>query len=259
MATYTTDLPDHEYRASKRLSCSALMKFSKGCDGDMVPQKAAEFGRAFHSFMEGRPQDVISVRGKTDKAVKRGSKVHEALQDIISPNQVLVSPSELGKLHEMLAACLANPDTKRCYEAQGDCEASIAWDAVGDWRQPQEMKSRIDKVVLEGGRPVAIIDYKTTSCTTPEDYEVAAIKYGYAVPAWAYGESVRLAFDLDVAPPFIHSIHSKIPPYPTWTKRFTATELAYGRELFAAMMRHYQAMEKTHEQQRKAESVVGAA
>jgi hypothetical protein len=163
--------------------------------------------------MDGR-----TTAGKAAKA--------ELVQYLIdNPNALLCNEEESALVTNMMECLLANKGSREILESEGICEKSIRWEQrVGAHRVP--CKGKIDKYFPGGG---IIVDLKTATDPSPQEFSRACVTYGYHNQAALYCDGADAAYEPDSAAKFIWVVVGNEPPHDVACYRMMAASLDLGQ------------------------------
>lgn len=159
-----------DYRSIPRVSNSDLTRLKEEFLGNnrFIPQRAMQFGRAFHSHLL-EPESV-------------GGIIEQLLPDL--------KPVESSRL-EQLTAQVRNDSFCRRYLRKSECERTVLFT---DPLTQLACKARLDMVYTSPkSRNALILDFKTTSARTQSQFLQSCYDYDYDRQAAFYIDSLRHA------------------------------------------------------------------
>lgn len=182
------DATDEEYFAMDALDQSQLKAFLKNPKewaydrlyGDHTPTDAMRFGTAFHAFLLGTSEVVCLNEGETF----RSQKNKDWRDEQESMGNIVVSYDDMQLLKRMKQNLIdTRPDMYDLID-KGTCEQCIVWkhDKTG-----LELKAKPDLI------PTGVdylVDLKTASSASAQDFHRHAIDYGYHIQASFYRQAV---------------------------------------------------------------------
>ena len=227
------DLSDAEYRRLEAVSRSDLLAWAYPSD-KKIDAMAARVGTAFHSIMlEPHKVKAQYVTGPdVDRRTKEGREAFAwAEEQADADDKTLIPHREFGLLKEM-AATVANhpkigPLRRSIREGKSRAELTVVWESQGVL-----LKARLDQVTDK-----AIIDWKSTGCTEPEQFAESCIRYRYHVQAAMYQDAWHAATGEML--PFAFVAVAKRPPITCWAHRIDQRDIDHGRELYTTLVGLY--------------------
>jgi len=199
---------------------------------DDVDTEAFKFGRAFHcSILEPDVfaatwaiEPKIDRRTNAGKAAALAFEADNAGKEIIGSNDyaACLAMAETVKSHPMASWLVANKQ---------DIEVSALWQ---DAATGLECRSRADAIVP---KVKTIIDLKTTTDASPDEFERSLYKWGYHRQAAFYLDGFK-ACGMDVRR-FAFVAVEKKPPYAVCVYQIDDEAIEYGRRENRSLMNLY--------------------
>lgn len=194
------------YRSLPRISNSDLTELHNNIFGIIRPKpvKAFAFGSLIHSLI---------LEPETEPEVPTGVWIDWLVAERIS--EIAASDEHLQKLLRW-----------------GKKEQVILWDCADTGLL---LKSKLDLVLR---RKSLVVDLKSTSCATFEQFMESAVKYDYDRQAAFYLDSVGCS-------KFGFSIVQKVAPFAIWHVEFStdSTFIASGRKKYRRLLREWKLRE----------------
>lgn len=226
-------LTDAEYRRLDALSRSDLLNWAYPSARPIDPL-VATVGTAFHAIML-EPQHFKAryvVGPEVDRRTAEGKAAFAKAREQAEANGLeLIPHSQMAMLFDMAAAvrdhAKIGPLRRSIAEGKSRAELTVVWESQG-----VKLKARLDQVTDK-----AIVDWKSTGCTDPEQFAESCIKYRYHVQAAMYCDGWREA--TGEALPFIFVPVAKRPPITCWAHRIEQVHVDHGRELYTTLVGLY--------------------
>ncbi|MEM6260735.1 MAG: PD-(D/E)XK nuclease-like domain-containing protein [Planctomycetota bacterium] len=212
------NMPDAEYRRVQAVSKSDLDKWAGGSD---IDPRVALLGTVFHAcILEPGVASERIVRADIDRRSKaKWDELCEA-----NAGKWVLTKGEYADVSAWVDACMrdavlsatrdhahANPDRTELVVVWRDSETGLV------------CKAKIDQNATS-----VLVDWKTTSCSGPDDFALSAAKFGYGMQAVHYQRGFKAATGEEKAMAFACIGKRKDHGNPTWVYRPTAAEIASG-------------------------------
>lgn len=220
------NMPDEDYRALPYMSQSDLKKAILG--GSDIDPAIAEFGTAFHmGILE--PERFAKCIYETSH--RRNSKGWAKEREELGKHAITFPPGKLKKLREMAAGVNHHqgiqPLRTLANEDRSQCEVTVVAELEGVM-----CKCRIDQV-----HERFLLDWKTTSCQSSDDFVDRIVKYYYDVQAWWYSKLWETV--TGEHKPLVFVCVGNIPPFPCWITKPADLHLDYGERTALSWLDQY--------------------
>jgi hypothetical protein len=224
----TYDIPADEYHRHPALSssgarrllppgCPALFRWEQ--DNPPAPKREFDFGHAAHKLVLGVGPDLVSVAAKdwrTNAAKEQRDLAH-------ATGAVPLLAEEYERVMAMADALGGHPLAGPLFApGRGVAEQALFWH---DEPTGTPLRSLID---WRTGR--LVVDYKSTTCASPDAVQKAIHNYGYFQQGAFYLDGVR-ALGLADEPAFLLVFQEKTPPYLVTVVQLDETALRIGADL----------------------------
>jgi len=179
-------VPDEEYRGLLARSASDLKSWVDG--PGKSPSRAAVFaGSVLHEIIAD-PVAAGKRYATTDGEFKLNTKEGRTAMDAfeMSTEKVGVRPSEKAQIGAMLKALKEHPGSGPVLKAAGDSECACVAEFDG-----VPVKCLADKLVRKNGDYTAIVDWKTTSALSSQEFLDSIVRFRYDVSAAYYVDIVH--------------------------------------------------------------------
>lgn len=239
----TVKMPSAEYHSRPELSHTAIKSFAQRGpwdfyhryirrEMDAVETPALSLGSAFHAAVENADgwrelfvEPPTHCNGEPLNLRKKAHKQFlEDWRNSLAPGVTVLRRGELGSVQKMTAAVLDNPAAVEYLICPGRKElAGFAVDKVSGLK----VKAMADYLVPEfsdGEQACSVIvDYKSTTCHTPEEWSRKAIRQ--------LGYHYQAAWYLDVfgADRFVFVVSRSEPPWECWVRECPKAVIAKAR------------------------------
>jgi len=227
------DLSEAEYRRLNALSRSDLLRWAYPTDKKIDPM-AARIGTAFHSVMlEPHKVKANYVKGPdVDRRTAEGKQVFaDAEEHADADDKILIPHREFMLLREMSDTVKNHPKIgalrRSAIDGKSRAELTVVWESQGVL-----LKARLDQVTDK-----AIIDWKSTGCTEPEQFSQSCIRYRYHVQHAMYQDAWQAASGEIL--PFVFVAVAKRPPITCWAHQIDQRDVDHGRELYTTLVGLY--------------------
>lgn len=213
------------YRKDPRINAS-LLKLFTGKDFSPImalhkmrnptpPSPAMQLGTALHSWLEhlGKFGPSTIVSPYDNYRTKEAQLWRDANSD-----KVILTTDEVTKVEAMGTNVINSPLRKMIIDIDAQREVEYYDD---------EYKALLDVVYMSSG-----IDYKTTACTSAEQFKRDIYKYGYALQAYHYLRVAKLSN-------FYFIGVSTVDPYEVFTMYCTSEFLKYGQKCWQEALDRY--------------------
>lgn len=233
-------MTEKEYRENPSVSRSELWmmhespeKFLYARENPEEPTPALLFGQMVHMMVLQSADDFIqtyAIAPDVDRRTKEGKETWTKFQ-IISEGKTVISIDDYNAASEMKDALAQNDFAKRLLA--GEHEVPFFWTDV---MTGIYCKCRCD-CLTEIGDELYIIDYKSTSDASNEQFSRDAFKYGYAFQAAMYSEGVKSVTGR--TPKFVFIVQEKKTPYSINIFEVDDAVISYGHDQFRQFIGMY--------------------
>ena len=227
------------YHASSPVSRSQLMKIAESpekfqyyMENKEDPTEALLLGSAVHKLVL-EPEDFDKEFAVEPVVNKRTNAGRDALDAFYCANEgkIIITPKTYEQAKAMASSVLANKQAKilLC----GEVEKSYYWK---DDITEEDVKCRPDCVTKLAGKTL-IVDLKTGTNVTTENFSKEMIKYGYDVQAAMCKDGVEreVGEECDV----IYVAVEKEPPYAVNIMKTDALVIEYGKRRYREFLGIY--------------------
>lgn len=238
-------MTEREYRQIQGVRRSALWKISESPQkfhwaesNPEPPTPAMIFGTMVHKLLlepESFP-DEFAVVPDCDRRTKEGKAIYEAFMQSLEGHDVtLVSSEDYQTALAMVEAAKASPYVERLLV--GEHEKAIVW---ADDLTGETCKSRLDSLGDVNGKPL-IVDYKTTTDASTDEFMRTAIRLGYDFQAAFEIEAIKHGTDIckDDDPIFVFIVQEKKAPYAVNILAADPLFIERGQNLFRELIGIY--------------------
>lgn len=210
----------------KLLPPSCPAKFAYDLAHPQPRKPAFEFGKAAHREVLGAGATLCLV----DAADWRTKAAREARDEATANGQTALLPAEYQVVQEMAAAIRRHPIAAALLDPdQGKPEQSMFW---RDERTGVMRRARFDWLrdqVTASGR-LLIPDYKSAVSAANDDFEKAAVNYGYVQAAPWYVDAAKAVTGCEDAV-MLFVVQEKTAPYLVNVIELSSIAIDYGRDL----------------------------
>ena len=236
-------MTEKEYRESTGISRSELWRLNPAAGGNpekfmwqkenpQAPTQAMVFGTLVHLALLEPERFVyeFTFAPEVDRRTKDGKAAWEEVERNRG-ERVIVTKTDWAAANLMVSEVMKYPACKRLLD--GEHEVALRWvdDVPGE-----ECKIRADAIVHVGGTPI-IVDYKTTTDASTDEFAKKAVNMGYDFQAGMYCEGFEKA--TGKRPRFVFIVQEKNEPYSVNVLEADEEFVQRGKDIFRELISIY--------------------
>lgn len=215
-------------------SCPAL--FKHGQDNPQENKAVFDIGKVAHKMILGVGEKVVRV----DAADWKTKAAQDKRKEAYAAGHIPLLKAEVDAAQRMAGAAYEHP-LAAALLAEGTPELSGYWHHT---ETGARLRFRPDWLTeLANGR-VTIVDVKTSTSASPQEFSSSAAKFGYAMQRAWYCEGLR-ALEIADDPAFLFVVVDKNPPHLVSVVTLDDEAIAYGqRQMRRAINTYAECVEK---------------